>query len=492
MRITILATLIILASFELHAEWSDDPAVNNPVALADGELMQPRTAVADDGSFYVSWFENTGSGYDVRLQRLDADGNRLWDEAGLLVADRGFTSTEDYGLDIDAEGHAVLAFRDDRFGSVDITVSRVSPIGERVWGENGVQLTDGTAAVASPRITATSAEASAGFIVAGWYQDGNAALAALDADGNIHYETQISADTGVAVASLHASDAPQESGQVIVLMATLDGFSVPRHLFAQKLDGAGQALWGSEPLAVFDDGSMQFGYFPDFVPDGSGGMVAAWYRSTPDLQVLVQHVESDGTSRFADGGLAVADTPGQSRTSPTVAHDGSDYYLFWRETDAATQSDIGLYGQRLDSAGERQWGDGGIAFRALAANREIASIQVRMHPQGAGPVASWIEADDTLKALHADTSGNRVWTPDPVVSEPGAGLARAGLVGDGLGEGFYLAWQDGRNGDSDIYAQRLDADSELGGGDPPDALFSDRFELLKPQAFLFRPASTIR
>ena len=43
----------------------------------------------------------------------------------MLVADRGFSSTQDYGLDVDSAGNALLAFRDDRFVGTQITAAKV-------------------------------------------------------------------------------------------------------------------------------------------------------------------------------------------------------------------------------------------------------------------------------------------------------------------------------------------------------------------------------
>ena len=53
----------------------------------------------------------------------------MWAHNGILVADRGFSSTQDYDLDVDTSGHAVICFRDDRFGGTKITAQRFAPDG---------------------------------------------------------------------------------------------------------------------------------------------------------------------------------------------------------------------------------------------------------------------------------------------------------------------------------------------------------------------------
>ncbi len=116
-RNLVLVSLILIAVASVGlGEWSNDPANNLVVADRSGEQAQPKIVATADGGFYISWFDNSAGGYDVYLQRLDAAGDEQWVHNGVLVADRAYSSTQDYGLSIDTVGNALLAFRDDRFG----------------------------------------------------------------------------------------------------------------------------------------------------------------------------------------------------------------------------------------------------------------------------------------------------------------------------------------------------------------------------------------
>ena len=86
-------------------------------------------AVANGAGAYVSWFDGIGNGFDVRLQRLGENGTELLAPGGILVADRGFSSTQDYGLAVAASGAALLAFRDDRFVGTQVTAARIAADG---------------------------------------------------------------------------------------------------------------------------------------------------------------------------------------------------------------------------------------------------------------------------------------------------------------------------------------------------------------------------
>jgi len=82
-----LATVLAFAAPPAAAQWTDDPAANTPIAVKPGQQVQPKVVALAGGGTYVSWFDNDpdgspAGGYDVYLQRLDANGNRLWAEGG--------------------------------------------------------------------------------------------------------------------------------------------------------------------------------------------------------------------------------------------------------------------------------------------------------------------------------------------------------------------------------------------------------------------------
>src|SRR5262245_40103865 len=115
MRLTFLmvAAVSVGAASYAQAQWSLDPAANLTVADRTGEQVQPKVRPTSDGGCYVSWFDNATGGYDVYLQRLGASGAERWAHNGLLIADRGVSSTVDYDLVVDADGNALITYNDD-------------------------------------------------------------------------------------------------------------------------------------------------------------------------------------------------------------------------------------------------------------------------------------------------------------------------------------------------------------------------------------------
>src|SRR5208337_5655487 len=105
-------------------------------------------------------------------------------------------------------------------------------------------------------------------------------------------------------------------------------------------------------VVIFDQGSLQFGEFPYFIPDGSGGAVFTWYTNSPALQCFAQHIRADGTEAFPHNVSAGSTNTSNVRVSPSVSYRAAsdETFLFWTEEDG-TQTLNGAYGQTINGKG---------------------------------------------------------------------------------------------------------------------------------------------
>lgn len=451
-----------------QAQWGENPDENLVISLKQLESLQPKIALNPaDGGAYVSWFELSGfGGYHVFLQRLDAQGNILWNPNGIRVAQRNFTSTQDYGLAADAAGNAVLAFRDDRRGGERITAAKYSPDGTALWGAIGIDVSGAADFVAAPAVAATT---DGGYVVA-YTGAGPSVVVKLDASGDILWTREETAAALLSVSDITASDTPGEAGEVIVLFRTLGPPTVPGRLTAQKYTADGTRLWGENRAEIMNSGSLQLGNFPNMSADGAGGMLVSWYQSQPALQSYVQQVLADGSFRFPQNGLQLSFKAGQLRTDPSAVLDPEtgDVYAFWRET-SGNQNLIGLYGQRVSGEGTRAWGDDGRQFIPLGSTN-IGNIRAAMI--GGEALVAWMTApsftENTLQAARLDADGNYVWASEAVTLAPGAGSKnRLSFTNAGSDEVFFV-WEDERTGVRGIYGQNLQADGSLGPVEDPE------------------------
>ena len=148
---------------------------------------------------------------------------------------------------------------------------------------------------------------------------------------------------------------------------------------------------------------------------GAGGGVCAWMRVPPALQVYAQHVFADGAEAFGHNGTAGSTAP-RHRTEPHVCFNAGteQTLLFWVE-HAFGQSDDGIYGQRFDNHGMRQWTDSGLA---VAHCDESDRGLVRTLPCGDGALVFWADWPDAggtlLRGARLSHEGELLWSP-PVI-----------------------------------------------------------------------------
>jgi hypothetical protein len=462
-RYAFALTLGLILATSSWAQWSSDPSKN--LALADkvgSDQVQPKVKPLPSGGWYVSWFAPP-VGYSVYLQRLSPGGVEKFRHDGLKVAALTNSSTEDYGLDIDTEGNALLAFLDTREGSnQQVTAARMSPAGIALWGKLGVQLTKGPLTHSAPKIAGTS---DGGIVVAWTTTAGNnlntVVLQKLDSTGHPLWGNGIvfrEANYNYGLADLHAAD----NGSVIVSWIREQGFGSNRYIYANKLSTSGSLLWGKQ-VKVFDGGSLQFGAFPGFITDGNGGAVFAWYSSSPTLQCFAQHILADGTEAFRHNGSVASTDTSNVRVDPAASYRQAtdEVFLFWTEEDS-TQTFNGIYAQKFNSKGARLWGQTGEVIVPLGTDSQILPSNVQV---GNGALGFWIDmkgfGNESIQAVRLQDDGKVQCAQFPVSTvmsnkdRPTADIVTAtGLAA--------IAFEDDRIGNNGIYIQNVNRDCSLG------------------------------
>lgn len=454
--LVLLFTFILMSN--AWAQWSSNPASNTVLAGGPGDQVQPKILPLSNGNWYLSWFDGTGTpppaGYKVFAQAIDAGGVALGPFNGELVANLGLSSTEDYGLSVDTANNELIAFLDDREGSNEqVTAVKISPNGTMLWGPMGVQLTSGNQdSNASPKIAGTSD----GDVVVAWTSNSDVVLQKLDPSGAPLWGSGIvlsGSNTNYLLADLHAAD----NGSVIV------SFVSNGTLLANKLSASGALMWGTQPVQIYTAGSLQFGEFPYFILDGSGGAVFSWYSNSPTLQVFAQHVLANGTLAFPQNGSPGATGGSDVRVSPSVSYDAStqETFLFWTEEDN-NQVLNGVYGQEFDSSGNPLWGSAGLVIVPLGNDQQIWVENVQRND---GALVFWVDEpgynDGVINAAQLNGSGGFTCPIFPVSSTP-AGKLR--LVASQAASGqATVVWEDNPTGVQDnILIQDVNPDCSLG------------------------------
>lgn len=468
MKLPHVAGALAALTLPCLAQFPSTPLADLVVAGEAYEEAQPKIASLANGGFYVSWYANDPSGspaggYDVRLMRFLPDGQPAW-LGSKLIADRGFSSTQDYDLAVDPFDNALLTFRDDRFGGTQITATMVTFGGFEMWGPNGVQLTSTSEFVAAPKITATSDS----HVMVGWTQGASLRMQRLDLTGAKTWASDLVLTPPTGSYSISDLEGADNGSAIFAFVAQAGGFTSPRHLYANKVSSAQAPLWSPSHVKVFDGGSLQFGNFPGFVGDGAGGACFAWYSSEPALEVWAQRIDAAGNEVFPHNGVSASTDASQVRVGPALAFDPTEQELFVAYTELnATQSQSGLSAQKFDAAGNRAWGPTGVAPVPVGLTQVGDVGAASMHVGDVeGLAISYTSSagfnQDELFCFRLDDDGVGLSPAPNPLSQVSAGKYRNTTLATATGS-LIAVWQDNASGSEDVVAQSLIPKGVLGG-----------------------------
>lgn len=409
-RVPALAGVLAGLALPAAAQWSPDPNVGNPVVIAS-DTQSPAIAVPDGaGGTIVVWKSARFDAgtlsflYSARAQRLDAVGNPMWAAGGVALADETLHALSTLvappiAAAADGAGGAVVAWRDVRNDTGDIFAQRISGAGTLSWGPTGIAIAAAAGNQLRPNVIA---DGSGGAIFT--WQDPRNGVGNTD-------------------------------------------------VYAQRVNATGTALWTANGVAVCTASGEQLQ--PALVGDGAGGAILAWSDArTGTQQVYAQRVAgASGLGQWTLDGVLLTATVTGLKGRPVLASDGAaGAVVAWEDARNAADNDV--YAQRVNAAGAPQWTASGVQV-AAAANAATPAI---VSDGATGAVVVWTDerngASDVF-AQRLDASGAPQWTANGVTVCAAAGFQLfPAAVSDGAG-GVIAAWEDPRNGASDVFAQRL-------------------------------------
>ena len=148
MKKLLLTVLVTVCCWAANAQWSDDPTENNRITPLATEIYDHELKVSGDGTSFVVFNRPTGGNTATFLQIIDINGNMLFSDEGMLISNEQTLSWTmvDQLLFVDDDGNAIVVVVDCRHSAgedISYTLYKVSPTGEMLWGENGLDLCGG-------------------------------------------------------------------------------------------------------------------------------------------------------------------------------------------------------------------------------------------------------------------------------------------------------------------------------------------------------------
>ena len=453
--------LTVCLMFSLTAaQWSSDPA--SPQLLGTG--IHAQVAATSDGGVYIAWL--TDGNYHVYIQRLDAAGEAQFEESGMLVSNQpnaSWFAVFHMNLAVDGDDNAIISTLDTRTGLWQVYAYKIAPDGSMLWGEDGLVLSASGVESISPRLTVLPDNS----VVVTWTHNWNAvSFQRVSSDGELLWGDGILIEDDDEDATLIS---PQPvvtaEGDVLIQWIRQSGpypWAPDSELYLQKYDYDGNPLWSEPTIAV---GPVQFptgNWLQQSVAEGGGGSFSAWTDfsgSGSNQNAVAQHITVDGELSWT-GGVDLSTNSSNFRISPrlTVAEETQELMAVWGEANG-TQSQHGVYAQRLDSSGNRLWGSYGTAVVSM--NSDYVYLDLSVAGFDEELITAYIQqydyTDSDIYATRLDADGNSVWLGGSATVTNSGNPKSDMMIGKGPGC-LFIVWTE--NGY--VYTHCLREDGTLG------------------------------
>jgi len=495
-------TFLLLFSAGLVAQWTNNPQVNMVICDITGHQVCSKLALNNQtGTGFISWFSHTGNDqYDVYMNTLNKDGILLWGDEGLMISDNPtMTWVTFYGLIIDDDNCAVLTNQDIRTGSSNAYAYRISPDGDFLWGEQGLQLTDNT----NLNLCLSAVQDPNGDYLIGWTED-STVITPQDTTyySDIRFQKvkkdmsfpwgdpKVLKNDSINYSKVMFNFVTKpDNGFYLVFM----GFYKPNgglgngwsNLYVQNFDQNGEALW-DHPVALEPDEYLGAAFFiyGDSYYQKNGGIIIVWQSADGlNAEVKMQHLDQYGTKQCGDWGVAVSNSPDHSRANFESAYDTANdlTYVFWEDKYYSWEQEnyySGIAAQKLSSDGTRQWSDTGLLITPYVFDTVHAVWGVSSHPDGGALALNTedyysITGTDTLtmsiiSSCRLNPDGEFVWNKEHIIVCDAISPKSYYTLSDYTNGEWIATWSDGRKDPtvqltvSGIYAQNIKEDGTLG------------------------------
>lgn len=461
---------LALAQFD----WVDDGA-----PIRQGQHIEWQRSAGDGqiGEIIFAWSDTRDSMRDVYVQKIDAQGNKLWGEKGIAVT-TAYGRQEDPLLVGDDNGGAFIVwidYRNEPDTKGDVYAQHVLSDGSLVWSLEGQPIVVKDGSQRSPNMC----------------KDGNGGAYIIWKDFTLGqyehvYATHISSDNeiinpgeGVPIMtndSHHNGISLEIAGLGEAAMAWVDDRNGNLDIFGQRMvadhdNNTINTLWstveeGGKAIcdAEGDQNYAKITYAAGCC--GTEGITATTWQDdrNQNFDIYMQYLWVDGNPYFQDypQGLPLTEGLSSSQTKPRVKADDSGAYVIWY-SDQNGNSDI--YAQKIIASQEDpvQWSINGEPI-CIA---DDAQTGARLSVSGdGGAYFTW--QDDRNGGDEADVYVQHI-NAENLSTMPANGLiiSNAALIQkspvvrkDGNGSAFII-WEDGRSGSGGIYTQHLNGQGDF-------------------------------
>jgi len=227
-------------------------------------------------------------------------------------------------------------------------------------------------------------------------------------------------------------------------------------IFLQKLDQTGNFTWTGTGITVINAADNQ--EYPSIAADISGGVFVAW-QDNVDNKIYIQHIDKNGTKLWNESGVKVC-TENSPQSEVKIASDNNGgVFLVWKDKrNGSSNADIFI--QHFDGTGNRSWLDTGVPVTTAGGNQSNYKI---INTQNSELIVVWVDERNGNRDIYTQkisSSGTAEWTSNGTALVTNSSDQFSPCI-EKCGNKYTITWTDKRNDSGDIYAQLIDESGSL-------------------------------
>ncbi len=414
-----------------------------PISTATNYQGYP--SIAFDGTnYFVVWSDGRSGSYDIYGARIDTSGTVL-DTAGIPISTEADLQ-EFPSIAFDGRNYLVV-WQDYRSGLSDIYGARVSISGV-VLDTTGILI---STAANYQYVPSIAFDGTNYFVV---WSDGRSSSydiygARIDTSGTVLDTAGIPISTA-AYYQYSPSIAFDGTNYLVVWE---DYRSDTTDIYGARIDASGTVL---DTAGIPISTATGYQEHPSIASGGTNYLVV-WqdYRNSSYSDIYGARIDTSGVV-LDTSGIPIS-TATDRQESPSVAFDGTNYLVVWKDARSSIYDDI--YGARIDTSGV-VLDTAGIPISTATDVQGSPSIAF----DGTNYFVVWRDyrsgSDYDIYGARMDTSGTILDTAGIPISTAAGSQCSPSIAFNGTN--YLVVWEDERNGSNyDIYSARVSISGEV-------------------------------
>lgn len=437
----------------------------NGIRISTLALEQSYPLITSDGAegAFIAWLYGGYSDRDIYCQKIDSQGNILWNPSGIAICAMN-NAQQQVDFTEDGAGGVYLVWADERnFGYEipEIFAQHLNSNGQPVWNLNGILISEeGTWSV--PQVEKLT-DGSAFLSWFGWRgTESGIYIQKADAEGNLTFPVNgapvYERLAGGTAADMRLAFLPPDK----VISVWLDGRMYNEYnLYYQIYDMDGNIMLQENGTPATTGGNSKSEEQVTSTSDGGAVIVWKEMESSNVRKIRAQKIDSEGTIQWHDNGMQIVDWDHLQFSPKACSDTEGGAYIAFESYNGLSLINPDIYIQRVTADGNAPWGMTPTGITYDSRSKDLRGICE--DGEGGAIVVwewriSWPPQNDDIYASRILANGDSAWTR--VICDLPSDQRYPHIISSRDG-GAIIAWEDQRRGNWDIYAQKIDNDGNF-------------------------------